>query len=367
MRETTDSFLKPLDSTPRHDVRRSSKVFKARSEPISYSTLSVEAVSRLTSRHYGLQGPIECALFARGVNDVYLISTRQKKFALRVSHAGSRTRQVIEAELDALSYLGARGASVALPICRNDGAGITDIRAPEGARLSVLFHWAEGQVPKLSDRRHALLCGRHMAELHTASEEMPCDMNLPRLNLEHLLIRPARLIRPKLERWPSMAQRLDALVERLERRVTGGADLLRDQGFCHGDVHSGNVRIQGDRVVSFDFDACGTSWRLYDLASYKWEARRRGVEELAWRPFIEGYLQLRPAAADSLSLADIFLILRHLWLVSEWILFTSIIGQGLLADEFFETLVPFCEEIESGAPGAFQTFYTTWPTQPSIA
>lgn len=41
-------------------------------------------------------------------------------------------------------------------------------------------------------------------------------------------------------------------------------------GFCHGDVHSGNVFFAGDKPTLFDFDCMGYGWRAYDICVYAW-------------------------------------------------------------------------------------------------
>ena len=367
MRKTTDVRPTIGCSRDKGGTSKPRAVSNVSPKQITYSTFSVERVARLVLQHYGLGDSVHCALFARAMNDIYLICVGERRFALRVSRSDGNSKRAIEAELRALKHLGNRGAPVALPVSRIDGTCITEIQAPEGCRCVVLFNWVDGRTPKLSDPRHALLYGRHLAQLHSASDEMPLERARTSMDLKYLLHHPVRNIRPKLEQWPDLAQRLDCLVERLVARLSHDDALSLDTGFCHGDIHSGNARIDGDRVISFDFDTCGAGWRIYDLASYKWEARRRGVEREAWHHFLEGYLELRPAAAEALALVDVFVILRHLWLSSEWILLCDVIGHGLLSEGFFESIVPFCEEIESGIPSPPQSFYVTWPRQQSIA
>jgi Ser/Thr protein kinase RdoA (MazF antagonist) len=38
-------------------------------------------------------------------------------------------------------------------------------------------------------------------------------------------------------------------------------------GFCHGDMHTGNMLLRNDKIHFFDFDACGMSHPLYDIAT----------------------------------------------------------------------------------------------------
>lgn len=254
-------------------------------------------------------------------------------------------------ELSALEHFGGRGAEVALPVRRADGDWITDIRAPEGLRRAVLFQWANGREPEYTNPTDARRYGRHLAELHAAADDMPPSAARPQLNGDYLVRCPLELIRPRMNKMPAVSVRLEAFAERLLAQLTRAEESLEDWGFCHGDVHEGNARISGERLVSFDFDACATGWRVYDLASYKWAARYHGVEEQAWQPFVDGYLQIRPSAAASLEFVGLFTMLRHLWMLGHWNAFSAVVGRRFLSDEFLETLVPFCEDVESGISG----------------
>jgi len=295
------------------------------------------------------------------VNDVYSVASREGRFALRVSHVNWRSPAALLAELRALQHLNACCNGVAKPVHRADGGCITDIWAPEGLRHAVLFHWVGGRAPCYTDASQAAQFGRHLAMLHTAADTLAPNAARPRIDAQCLLYSPVELIRPRMRQIPVAAARLEALAERLRARLDGAQQELRDWGFCHGDMHAGNTRIDADRMVSFDFDACGAGWRIYDLASYKWHARLHGVEQVAWAPFVDGYLEMRPQIASSLGHIGLFTILRHLWITGQLIVFSSVMGRGLLSEDFFESLVPFCERIESESPEGYCAFPNAWP------
>jgi Ser/Thr protein kinase RdoA (MazF antagonist) len=130
-------------------------------------------------------------------------------------------------------------------------------------------------------------------------------------------------------------------------RLVCGQERLWDWGFCHGDLHDGNAHVDGERLTLFDFDCCGPGWRVFDLATYRWAARLRQVEEQAWKPFVEAYLQVRPAAASTIELVPLFVILRHIWLQGYHVWNSVEAGANFQSDGFFEHLVGFCEQIES--------------------
>ena len=347
MRDTTAAG--PANSAPisTFSDQRAQTAPKLRHGQISYSTLAIGAVKQLIFPHYGIADGADCILLSRYTNDIFFIETRDESFALRISPSSWRSREAILAEITALEHISARCAEVAIPIRRNDGTWITCIRAPEGLRSAVLFRWAKGRALRSTDPTEAHLYGRHLARLHAAADDMPPCKSRPLMKPDYLVRYPMNLILPSLKKLGVDVQQVEALAERIEGRLACAQEQLHDWGFCHGDVHAGNVSINDSSLVSFDFDDCGTGWRIYDLASYKWDVRHQGVDKVAWRPFLDGYLEARRDAADSVEFVGLFTILRHLWLLSQWIILAPLMGGSLLHNEYLRNLVTFCEEIEA--------------------
>lgn len=314
---------------------------------IVYSTLSNETVKNLATEHYGFDHSVKCVFYSRGLNDVYLLSSDTQRFAMRVSPADWRTMEALHGELAVLNHLGDKGFGAALPVQRSDGRLVTDVVAPEGLRKVVCFRWAAGHAPKYTSEADNLRYGIHLAKLHQASEDLPLQEARPTLDVDYLLWRSVRTLQPMLTELPQVSSDLDTLARRVSGRLISISQELQDWGLCHGDVSTHNARINGDDITSFDFDFCGTGWRLFDLACYRLYARKKGFEKDAWPHFIAGYLQARPTSADSLRYLAIFMILRHLWLASLWVLLVKQLGLSFLPDRFFEDLVPFCEGIEA--------------------
>lgn len=315
--------------------------------PIIYSTLSVEYIKRLVARQYDLGDALECVFFCRGVSDTYLLVTPERKFALKVYRSSWRTTEAILGEIAALRHVGGKGIDVALPVPRRDGSWIADIRAPEGLRRAVLFHWADGRAPKYTEAGHARQYGSLVARLHCAGEDLPASSARREMDIAYLFTNPMQRIRSHVKHLPQVAMGLEALAERTEAHLRRAAARVRDWGFCHGDVWTNNARLDGNRLVLFDFDFCGPGWRLFDLASYRWHARFTNVEEPAWPPFIAGYLEIRPEAAATLEFIGLFMILKHLWTTAHWIGRLPETGAYFLPDEYLENMVPFCEKIET--------------------
>ncbi|MFC4313712.1 phosphotransferase enzyme family protein [Steroidobacter flavus] len=313
---------------------------------ILYSTLRAESIRDLLLHHYDLDHSLECIFFCRGVSDTYFVSAAGERFAMKVFRASWRSEEAILGELAAIRHVGSKGVDVAMPVPRRDGKWVCSIRAPEGVRKAVLFRWADGRAPKYTDDAQARRYGALIANLHIAGDDLPPSSARPRLDASYLFQVPVAKVLAHVANKPAIARDLQRLIERTGERLQRAAPDLH-WGFCHGDVWSNNARLHGDRLVLFDFDFCGAGWQVFDLASYRWHARFENQENSAWPPFIESYLQVRPAAADSLKFVGLFMILKHLWTTAHFVGRLPETGAYFLSDEYLENTVPFCERIEA--------------------
>ena len=318
-----------------------------RLQPIIYSTLSMEGIRELVLENYDLTEPLECTFVSRSVSDTYRITTSKQRFALKVYRTLWRAAEDIQWEMNALRYLQSHGVDVAVPVPGRHGQWATEVYAPEGRRSAILFEWASGVVPRYSDVGHAACYGAALAKLHRVAGGVAESPARPPMGMSYLLEEPLARIRTRLVDLPQIEPQLAALESRIRRRCDSAERYLRDWGFCHGDVWANNARLQGDRLVLFDFDFSGSGWQVFDLASYRWDARRRNAEKVAWNPFIEAYLQGRPALSGSLKYIGLFMILKHLWTTAFFIERAPETGTNFLADEDLELMVPYCERIEA--------------------
>lgn len=311
-----------------------------------YSTLSGAALERSVLTEYPLAEPLACRLFHRGLNDTYLVLANGNRFALRLYRANWRSPPAVAAELEAILCLDARGVPISMPHARRDGGLITTVQAAEGSRSAVMFHWAHGVEPQYNDAAHAALFGRSAACLHKATADVPMSSTRPAVDRVSLLEAPCALLAAELSEHPPLSRRLRELMERTRARLSQ-AEAALSWGFCHGDLHGGNARIFNDRLTLFDLDCCGHGWQLYDLATYRWAARLRRLEERSWPAFRLAYLQERPEAAAWMEWVPLFMILRHLWLMGLHIRNAEEMGRSFATEAFFDGLVTFCEEIEA--------------------
>ena len=307
------------------------------------SVLSNVGVGKLITPSYDLEESIAAVLLRRYVNDTYLLTGTGSKFVLKIYRVNLRSKKAIAEELRAIGHLRSKGVRVAEPIPRRDGDLITELDVPEGVRYAVIFRWVNGQEPGCSDAAHLISAGRTLAELHLASDDLSLGRARPRIDFTHLFDHPLAVIRPTLENFPDLSERFERAVEKAMIFVGCANNEIADWGFCHGDFDPTNMCIDGDGVCAFDFDWCGMGWRTYDLATYTLTCLRRGVSEAMVQPLIDGYLQVRPTAADSMRFVPLFTLLRQIWLMEQWVFLASCEGAYVLSRKTWEDTVDVCE------------------------
>ena len=117
---------------------------------------------------------------------------------------------------------------------------------------------------------------------------------------------------PDPEERAQLERLRDTVYARLERFGMGHARF----GLVHADLRLANLIADGDDIQVIDFDDCGLSWYLYDLAcALTFLEARPDVEDLI-ASWVEGYRTVEPMSADDEAEIPTFLMLRRLTLSS---------------------------------------------------
>jgi len=277
--------------------------------PAVNSTPAPETLVAVLWPDYRLAAPTACQPLQSGFNDHYLIATAEGEYVLRVYQRGWRTAQDIAYELAALTHLEARGVPVCAPIAGRDGAYQRAIQEAEGPRIAVLFPSAPGEKPDATNPDVVRTCGRVMALIHHHTDGFTCEYRRFRLDLDHLLDQPLAGILPYLADRPADTAFLQVVARELRAGLEARISRL-DWGFCHGDFHGGNARLDADGTLRvFDFDCGGPGWRAYDLSV----CRLYCGEQALWEAFCRGYQEVRPLPEATVAAVSWFIVARQLW------------------------------------------------------
>jgi Ser/Thr protein kinase RdoA (MazF antagonist) len=313
---------------------------------IQYSTPHVDTIKALLPTSYDVPASLAVTFLRRGFNDIFEVRTGSAKLGvLRVSGGRRRSQEDVESETDLLAFLDSAGVPVAAPIATLDGKRFTKLELPQGTRLVVLFRYAEGEEPGYHSAPDARAQGVTMARIHAAAAGFPgWNSRGHRLDLDHLLHHPLASISALELLDGDGAKSLSDLASRLSTRVAAIDALTWVR--CHGDCHGGNARIarEGDlrgQAIFFDFDDGGPGYLAYDLAVFLWSASLRGKGYGLWHAFIEGYLSVRPIDPIDLEAAQLFVPIRHFWLMGNYAANTVEWGAELVTAKWLKKQIDY--------------------------
>jgi Ser/Thr protein kinase RdoA (MazF antagonist) len=305
--------------------------------PVVYSTLSIEAIVAELLPNYGIDFPVACQFWHRGLSDIYLVETQTQNYILRISHHHWRTREEISFELEFLNFLAQCRLPVAYPLRTYEGELFLEIDAPEGKRYATLFNYAEGRIPMgdFSPAQSEIL-GKTLARIHRAALDFrpPCQRQA--LTLEYLLDRSLSLIAPFLQHRSSDFSLLEKIAAEIKEKLQHFSDQSPFWSVCWGDPHSGNVHFTEDnRITLFDFDQCGYGWRIFDIAKFLQVALRTGMNQKAREGFVRGYQTIQELTELEISSLQAFTVTAHIWMWGISLENSVIHNYSRLDDSFF--------------------------------
>ncbi|KKO51756.1 phosphotransferase [Paenibacillus sp. DMB20] len=322
--------------------------------PVTYSTLSDQALKEFISKHYDLEDITEVKYLLRGMNDTYLVLTAERKYVFRV-YRGDWRREYAEVafEMELLQFLKQRGISVSMPIEDAQGEIIHTLNAPEGKRFGVLFTYAEGAERDIDSQEISYVFGKAAAEIHLASDNFQSHYPRQKLDLNYLIHQSLAIIESGMQHRREDFEGLKNIAKQLEESLLKLSLAELDWGICHGDLH-GNTNISYKDDMSYthyDFDLCGLGWRAYDIAEFRLAREVRlghdpqKLEEL-WDAFIQGYRSVRDLSEKDVKAVPIFVGIRQLWLMGLCLMDPHIVGGIDYGDDFIDEKLSYFNNLE---------------------
>jgi len=284
------------------------------------SLLDERELKETLRQAYGLPDDLSVTFWRTGIagNDVYVLSTRQRQYMLKIYFIKSTLEQVRTAAT-LMAALFQQGIPVPRIYQNKAGDLLTPLQCPEGTRYGVVFERIQGQEPDISDACDGAAIGRLVGRMYRALDEFDGELAFRAIDQAYLIQSALNKIqrylpeeRDKIEYLADVGRRLWALFE-------GSAANDKPQyGICHGDLHTGNMLKTSDgEIYLFDFDACGTGWRIYDLGIYanddwtKTDPLALDRDREALQKFLRGYQETISLTAAEMRIFPFMLGLRH--------------------------------------------------------
>ncbi|MFL5762762.1 MAG: phosphotransferase enzyme family protein [Bacteroidia bacterium] len=280
--------------------------------PVSYSTLSADALLQLVIEKYGLSSQSSITFLKRGFNDTYRIDSGNEKFIFRVYKHNWRSHESIKTELQLIEYLRSNGIAISYALPGDTASLIQEIDAPEGTRYAVLFSYAEGTLIRKLNKEQSFQFGAETAKMHVLTTGKNFGETARDYSIEAQFEKTLGILKPVLK---DHEDAFDYLAELQNEFLDQFGKINKNeliQGICHGDLQSENVHISGDQFTFFDLDFFGKGSLVYDIGVFCWYDHKNKPKEII-DAFIAGYQSRRALTDTELQLIPWFSTLRALF------------------------------------------------------
>jgi Ser/Thr protein kinase RdoA (MazF antagonist) len=281
----------------------------------------VEAVARRAATRYGFTDRARLSSYELTENWTFKVEedAGPAPAVLRLYRPGGRTQAEVRSEL---AWMTALRRDIDLPVAEVvptvDGESLVTIEGETEARplFCAAFKWVPGAEPSDEELPDWF---PHLGELtarmhrHAKEWERPRWFARPRWDVEttlgargHWGSWEASVSDPEERRQHGRLN--DVVVARLERFGVGPQRF----GLIHADLRLANVLVDGHRMTWLDFDDCGDSWFLYDLAAtLTFNEGRPDVDDLI-ASWVRAYRSVEPLSSEDEAEIKTFLMLRRL-------------------------------------------------------
>jgi amicoumacin kinase len=186
-------------------------------------------------------------------------------YILRIGHSLRRSEALIQGEVDWINYLAEGGVSVSRAIHSEHGKLVEVVEDGQGGQfLATAFVKAQGKPPWVVGWTPALYetYGELLGRIHARTRSYhPVQPAWKRPEWDDDIFEFVDHFLPATEVFAR--QRYHALLKHLHHLPKDS----HSYGLIHQDAHSSNLMVDGSgRLTLFDFDDCGYSWFINEIA-----------------------------------------------------------------------------------------------------
>lgn len=200
-------------------------------------------------------------------NYIYEYEKNDKHYILRLTHSSHRSENLVNGELDWISYLHKNNVNVCNPVLSNNNKLVERIEANNSYFLVTAFDKAKGEH---ADRNKGLLWnsivfekwGQTVGRMHALTKNYsPSKEQYKRFEIseDDLYKNGGTYINIYGEKFSQKHMNLMKWYNSLRRDNNS-------YGLIHTDVHQGNFFVYDNNITVFDFDDCAYSFFVNDIA-----------------------------------------------------------------------------------------------------
>jgi len=240
---------------------------------------------------------------------VYFVQSAMQRYVFKIFRAFN-TENALQS-IQILTYLYEEGYPAVTIIPTVSGEDHLVLHCPEGECIGVLYPFIEGDEIDGISHENAATLGEQVAHLH----RLMLSPKAPKLLHRGKEFYVDRFIQ-MLERDYYDPARIREFAEYGNALWSNLAPL--PQGFCHGDLHTGNMILNNSGFVIFDFDISSSAFPIIDVATLCDETHFNNFDEagydktmLAFDAFYRGYSRVRTLSEPEIRGIFDFIPIRH--------------------------------------------------------
>ena len=283
--------------------------------PTSHSTIDADSLGQLINKLYGFNKSLVCELLHRGMNDFYLLRSKERLFVAQVWRPNTKNKYDLGRQMEFLTYLYKSGIRVPIPQKNLANEWVFSFQSMEGERFACVFNFVGGEVfSKNPSESVSKNMGVIFGKLHNTSESFGVKANDKRIKREENIINSFDCLEDLVGHrnddlifYKELATKLNTIYKQSYKN-----DNLR-VGMTHGDFHIHNAFVLSQKEITImDFDACGVDFYVQELMSYKWSIEKNSLSEKLWDGFLLGYDSVRTLNKDEINSFNVFLLGKEL-------------------------------------------------------
>jgi len=304
------------------------------------SVLSSNSIREIIISLYDIKGINNCELLQSNIHDTYKVSGDEQSYILKLFKYNWSSLADIQYEIDALNFLKSSISFVSSPLLSKSGHYILKLNVPEGERYLYLSSYVDGEELEYRNSKNAYIYGQSVAKLHQASENFEPNIYKKKLNVCTMYETAKDALKAFLLGFPEERVFFIKFTNLLTEHVKSFDFNEFEHGFCHGDLHGGNIKYYNNNGVFYDFDFCGYGLISYDIAAFKWMSMLRNNDEI-WHEFISGYRSIRNLSENELRPILVFVAIRDIWIMYLFINRVDVLGKLYISKPYIEKRMSF--------------------------
>jgi Ser/Thr protein kinase RdoA (MazF antagonist) len=292
---------------------------------------------------YGFFETCALDLFSFSENATYKVTEANtgRTVVLRLSRPGYRSLTQIQSEIAWIKALRDAGIARTPPVLDTlTGEPVAAFKDCLGTeQYATVFGFADGEM---LDATNAICSFEELGEIagrlhsHSADWIRPVGFDRPQWGVETALSREGHW-----GYWGNNETLTDedrTLLERVDRKIR--RDIAEygypshRYGLIHGDMRLANFIVDAEGIALIDFDDCGDSWHLYELAcalSFIEDSPDAPDLVSAW---LKGYNRIRPLEAPDMAVLPAMVMMRRLLLIGWFTTHTHVLELQTLASHY---------------------------------